>query len=54
MLLAQFQKGEEKGREEGIQTRSLEIARNMLHQLGLDIETVQQATGVSKEELIGL
>ena len=58
LLLAQFQKGEEKGREEGreegIQTRSLEIARNMLHQLGLDIETVQQATGVSKEELVGL
>ena len=47
-------RGIEQGMQQGIQIRSLEIARNMLHQLGLGIETVQQATGLSKEELAGL
>ena len=37
-----------------IQIRSLEIARNMLHQLPLGIETVQEAIGLNKEELAGL
>ena len=32
------------GRQEGIQTRSLEIARNMLFKLHLGIDVVQKAT----------
>ena len=47
-------KGEARGRQEGMQTRSLEIARNMLHQLHLGLEVVQQATGLSRQELARL
>ena len=54
IMLTTRERIEKRSIEQGMQTRSLEIARNMLHQLGLGIETVQQATGVSKEELIGL
>ena len=39
------------GRQQGMQTKSLEIARNMLHQLHLGIEVVQQVTGLSRQEL---
>ena len=46
-----IQQGVQQGRQEGMQTRSLEIAKNMLHQLGLDIEVVEQATGLSRQEL---
>ena len=46
-------RGEARGRQEGMQTRSLEIARNMLH-LNLGAEIVQQATGLSRQELARL
>ena len=42
------------GIEEGMQTKSLEIARNMLHQLHLGVEVVQQATGLSRQEIARL
>ena len=48
------QEGRQEGMLQGMQTRSLEIARNMLHQLGLGIEIVQRATGLSREELARL
>ena len=46
--------GIQQGIQQGMQTRSLEIAKNMLHQLGLGIEAVQQATGLSRQELAHL
>ena len=54
-----MQKGMQQGREEGMQegmqagmqTRSLEIAKNMLLNLHLGMEVVQEATGLSREEL---
>ena len=44
-------KGRQEGRQEGIQTRNLEIARTMLHKLHLGVDVVEQATGLSKQEL---
>ena len=41
----------EEGREEGREERSLEIAKNM-KALGIDIDTIIKATGLSKEEVI--
>ncbi|XWN34762.1 MAG: Rpn family recombination-promoting nuclease/putative transposase [Roseivirga sp.] len=38
-------------RQEGMQIRSLEIAKNMLWQLHLGMDVVQKATGLSREEL---
>ena len=38
-------------RQQGMQTKSLEIAKNMLRQLHLGIEVVQQVTGLSRQEL---
>ena len=46
-----IQQGMQKGIQAGMQTRSLEIARTMLHQLHLGIEVVQKATGLSRQEL---
>ena len=43
--------GKREGKIEGIQTRSIQIARNMLLKLHLDIDTVQEATELSKAEL---
>uniref|UniRef100_UPI003FF12A7C hypothetical protein n=1 Tax=Prevotella sp. TaxID=59823 RepID=UPI003FF12A7C len=40
----------QKGREEGINQRSLEIARNMLAK-GMDASTVLEITGLSMEEI---
>ena len=37
--------------QQGIQTRSLEIAKNMLLNLHLGMDVVQKATGLSREEL---
>ena len=54
IMLTTRERIEKRGIEQGMQTRSLEIARNMLHQLGLGIETVQQATGLSRQELARL
>ena len=49
-----MQQGMQQGIQQGMQARSLEIARNMLHQLHLGIEVVQQATGLSRQELARL
>ena len=54
IMLTTRERIEKRSIEQGMQTRSLEIARNMLHQLGLGIETVQQATGLSRQELARL
>ena len=40
----------QKGREEGMNQRSLEIARNMLAK-GMDASTVLEITGLSMEEI---
>ena len=45
------QQGVQQGIQQGVQTRSLEIARNMLFNLHLDLEVIQKATGLSREEL---
>ncbi len=42
------QEGREEGKKEGMHTRTLDIARNMLHNLKLGIDVIQQATGLSK------
>ena len=41
-------------RQEGRQEEKVGIARNMLHQLQLGLEVVQQATGLSRQELASL
>jgi predicted transposase YdaD len=41
-------------RQQGMQVKSLEIAKNMLSELHLDMQTVAQATGLSEEELMKL
>ena len=48
------QEFESKGRQQGMQTKALDIAKNMLSKLHLDVETVAQATGLSQEELMKL
>ena len=50
LLDDRYQKGREEGREEGINQRSLEIARNMLAK-GMDASTVLEITGLSMEEI---
>ena len=42
--------GKEEGRAEGMSQRSLEIARNLLS-LGLPVDQITQATGLTKEEI---
>ena len=42
--------GKEEGRAEGMSQRSLEIARNLLS-LGLPIDQITQATGLTEEEI---
>jgi DNA-binding Xre family transcriptional regulator len=37
-----------------MQAKSIEIAKNMLSKLHLDMQTVAEATGLSEEELIKL
>ncbi|MEM7382724.1 MAG: transposase [Bacteroidota bacterium] len=44
----------QEGRQEGMQARNWEIARTMLHNLHLGVDVVQQATGLSKQELASL
>ena len=50
LLDDRYQKGREEGREEGMNQRSLEIARNMLAK-GMDASTVLKITGLSMEEI---
>ena len=40
--------------DRGMQTREIEIASTMLHQLKLGPEVVQQATGLSRQQLAHL
>ena len=40
----------EEGRQEGREEEKLEIAKNM-KSLGIDIDTIAKATGLSKEEI---
>jgi predicted transposase/invertase (TIGR01784 family) len=44
----------QEGRQEGMHTKALDIAKNMLANLHLDMQTVAQATGLSQEELMNL
>ena len=44
------EEGKEEGRAEGMSQRSLEIARNLLS-LGLSIDQITQATGLTEEEI---
>ena len=48
------QEGMQQGMQKGIQRRNLEIARNMLYKLHLDIKAVKEATGLSEEVLMKL
>ena len=48
-----LQQGMEKGREEGREEKAEAIARNMLS-MGLAVDVVAQATGLTKEQLEGL
>ena len=50
LLDDRYQKGREEGREEGMNQRSLEIARNMRAK-GMDASTVLEITGLSMEEI---
>ena len=50
LLDDRYQKGREEGREEGMNQRSLEIARNILAK-GMDASTVLEITGLSMEEI---
>ena len=45
-----IEKGMEKGMERGSKNKSIEIAANFKN-LGIDIETISKATGLSKEEI---
>ena len=45
-----IEKGIKKGIKEGKEEKSLEIAKNM-KALGIDIDTIIKATGLSKEEV---
>ncbi|MEM7382934.1 MAG: hypothetical protein AAF400_01265, partial [Bacteroidota bacterium] len=40
--------------QQGMQTRNLEIARTMLHNLHLGVDAVEQAAGLSKQDLASL
>lgn len=50
LLDDRYQKGREEGREEAMNLRSLEIARNMLAK-GRDASTVLEITGLSMDEI---
>ena len=45
------EEGKEEGKEQGRQEEKLEIAKNM-KSLGIDIDTISKATGLSKEDII--
>jgi hypothetical protein len=47
-------KGMQQGMQQGMQRRNIEIAKNMLSKLHLDMQTVSKATGLSQEELMKL
>ena len=49
-----MKKGRQEGRQEGKQEEKLSIARTMLYQLKLGLKVVQQATGLSRQELAHL
>ena len=49
-----MKKGRQEGKQEGRQEEKLSIARTMLHQLKLGLKVVQQATGLSRQELAHL
>ena len=53
-IMRAVQQLEERGEERGRQTRNLEIAKKMLRQLHLGVEVVQQATGLSRQEIARL
>ncbi len=38
-------------RQQGMETKALDIAKHLLSNLHLDMQAVQQATGLSQEEL---
>ena len=48
------QEGKKEGMQQGMQAKSVGIAKNMLSKLHLDMQTVAKATGLSEEELMKL
>lgn len=46
-------KGMEKGLVEGEHKKAIEIAKNLL-EMGLDVDTIVKASGLSKEEVAAL
>jgi predicted transposase/invertase (TIGR01784 family) len=53
-IMTAAQQLEQRGMQQGMQVKSVEIAKNMLSKLHLDIQTVAQATGLSEEALMKL
>ena len=53
-MLTTRQRIEKRGMQQGMQARNLEIAKQMLSNMHLDIGTVSQATGLSEAELTKL
>ena len=53
-IMTALQQLEQRSEQRGMHTRGLEIARNMLSKLHLNIKDVQAATGLSMEELMKL
>ena len=49
-----MQLGRQEGRQEGMQGKAWEIAKNMLYKLRLDTKAISEATGLSQAELIQL
>ena len=49
-----IQQGVQQGMQRGMHTKSLEIAKNMLYELHLDMKVVSKATGLSQVELMKL
>jgi predicted transposase/invertase (TIGR01784 family) len=46
-----MQQGIQQGMQQGMETRNLEIAKNLLFKLHLDIDTVQKATELTRQDL---
>ena len=48
------QEGRQEGMQQGMQQEKLSIAKHLLSTLHLDMQAVQEATGLSQEELMKL
>jgi predicted transposase/invertase (TIGR01784 family) len=45
------EQGIQQGMQQGMETRNLEIAKNLLFKLHVDIDTVQKATELTRQDL---